>query len=79
MVRQVVDIDTTYELALGKKRAFGDDKKGREGIRISQKNEDRLQAARRSGETFNDTLTRVLDDYEKSRSKSDSEKCIYLS
>ena len=43
MVRQVVDIDNTYEIALGKKRAFGDDRKGREGSKLSKKNEDRLE------------------------------------
>lgn len=79
MVNRVVDIDTTYEIALGRKRAFGDEKQGRKGITISKKNEERLDALRHLGETFDDVLTRLLDDHEKSEKKGETEECIYLS
>ncbi len=78
MVNRIVDIDNTYERALGRKRAFGDDKQGRKGVMISKKNEERLDAMRRLGETFDDVLTRILDDYEKSE-KGETDKFIYLS
>jgi len=78
MVKRVVAMDDTYEIALGRKRAFGDEKKGRKGITISKKNEERLEAARRFGETFDDVLSRILDDYEKLENKSEKEEFIYL-
>ena len=65
MVKRVVDLDATYEKALGKKRAFGDEKRERNSFTISKKNQDRLAAARHIGESFDDMLTRILDDYEK--------------
>jgi hypothetical protein len=37
MVKRVVDIDDTYEIALGRRRAFGDEKHGRKGIILSKK------------------------------------------
>jgi len=79
MVKRVLDIDDAYEIALGKKRAFGDEKKGRKSITISKKNEDRLEAARLFGETFDDVITRILDDYEKVECKSEKGEFIYLS
>ena len=78
MVKRVVDMDETYEIALGRKRAFGDEKKSRISITISKKNESRLDAARRFGETFDDVLTRILDNYEKLENKSEKEDLIYL-
>ena len=79
MVKHIVDIDDKYEIALGRKRAFGDEKHDRKGIRISKKNEDRLESARRLGETLDDVLTRILDDFEKKQNKSEKEERIYLS
>jgi hypothetical protein len=79
MVKRVVDIDDTYEIALGTRRAFGDEKHGRKGIILSKKNEDRLESARRLGETGDDVLTRILDDYEKVETTSENEHHIYLS
>ena len=76
MVKRVVDLDATYEIALGRKRAFGDEKKGRNGFTLSKKNENRLAAARREGESFDDALTRILDAYER---QSEKDKCIFLS
>ena len=79
MVKRVVAMDDTYEIALGRKRAFGDEKQGRKGIRLSKKNEDRLEALRHLGETSDDVLTRILDEYEKSKNNAKTEECIYLS
>jgi len=79
MGKREVDIDDTYEIALGRRRAFGDEKRGRKGIILSKKNEDRLEAARRLGETFDDVITRILDEYERREKKPDSEERIYLS
>ncbi len=76
MVKRVVDLDATYEIALGRKRAFGEDRKGKNGFTLSIKNENRLAAARREGETVDDTLTRILDAYEK---QCEKDKCIFLS
>ena len=76
MVKRVVDLDATYEIALGRKRAFGDDRKGRNGFTLSKKNENRLAAARREGESFDDVLTRILDAYER---QCEKDKCIFLS
>jgi hypothetical protein len=78
MVNRVVDIDNTYELVLGRKRAFGDEKQGRSGIPISKKNQERLDTARRFGESFDDVLTRILDDYEKNKNNGKTDECIYL-
>ena len=79
MVKRNVDIDTTYEIALGRKRAFGDEKQGRKGTTLSKKNEERLDAIRRFGESVDDVLTRILDDYEKNERKGETKECIYLS
>jgi hypothetical protein len=76
MVKRVVDLDATYEIALGRKRAFGDDRKGKNEFTLSIKNENRLAAARRDDETVDDTLTRILDAYEK---QCEKDKCIFLS
>lgn len=76
MVKRVVDLNATYEIALGRKRAFGDEKKGENDFNISIKNKNRLASARREGESFDDVLTRILDDYEKQREK---DECIFLS
>jgi len=76
MVKRVVDLNATYEIALGRKRAFGDEKKGENDFSISIKNKNRLASARREGESFDDVLTRILDDYEKQREK---DECIFLS
>jgi hypothetical protein len=79
MVKRVVDMDATYAKALGRKRAFGDEKKGIIGFTISKTNEERLAAARHAGESFDEALTRILDDYEKSKNKGETEECIFLS
>ncbi len=76
MVKRVVDLNATYEIALGRKRAFGDEKKGNNGFKISKKNENRLAAAMREGESFDDVLSRILDDYDK---HSEKDECIFLS
>jgi hypothetical protein len=76
MVKRIVDLNATYEIALGRKRAFGDEKKGNYGFKISKKNENRLVAAMREGESFDDALSRILDDYEK---RSEKDECIFLS
>ena len=39
MVKRLVDVNATYEIALGRKRAFGDETKGTSGLKISKKNE----------------------------------------
>jgi hypothetical protein len=75
MVKRVVDLDSTFEIALGKKRAFGEEK-GTNGLLISKKNRSRLAAARRVGESSDDALTRILDDYEK---ECEKDECIFLS
>jgi macrodomain Ter protein organizer (MatP/YcbG family) len=76
MVKRVVDLDATYEIALGRKRAFGDERKEKNGFTLSRKNENRLAAARREGETVDDTITRILDAYEK---QCEKDTCIFLS
>ena len=78
MGKRVVDIDDTYEIVLGRRRAFGDEKRGRKGITLSKKNEERLEAARRLGETFDDVVTRILDEYERRENKPETEERIYL-
>jgi len=78
MVKRVVDIDDTYEIALGRRRAFGDEKHGRKGITLSKKNEERLEAARRLGETYDDVITRILDEYERRENSPETEERIYL-
>jgi hypothetical protein len=79
MVKRVVDMDTTFTLALGRRRAFGDDQQGRNGSTLSKKNAERLEAARRSGETFDEVLTRILDEYEQRDDNGEKEECIYIS
>jgi macrodomain Ter protein organizer (MatP/YcbG family) len=78
MGKRVVDIDDTYEIVLGRRRAFGDEKRGRKGITLSKKNEERLEAARRYGETLDDVITRILDEYEKKDTPLEKEERIYL-
>lgn len=56
MVKRLVDVNATYEIALGRKRAFGDETKGTSGLKISKKNENRLAAVMLEGESLDDAL-----------------------
>jgi hypothetical protein len=76
MVKRLVDVNATYEIALGRKRAFGDEKKGTSGLKISKKNENRLAAVMLEGESLDDVLSRILDHYQKQFEKNE---CIFLS
>ena len=50
MVKRLVDVNATYEIALGRKRAFGDETKGTSGLKISKKYENRLAAVMLEGD-----------------------------
>ncbi|MDD1699888.1 MAG: hypothetical protein LUQ04_03725 [Methanoregula sp.] len=69
MVRRVVDLDAAYVKALGKKRALSDEKKGINGFVLSKKNEERLAAAARVGESINDVISRILDERDGKKDK----------
>jgi dsRNA-specific ribonuclease len=75
MVKRLVDVNATYEIALGRKRAFGDETKGTSGLKISKTNESRLAAVMLDGESLDDVLSRILDHYEKQFEKNE---CIFL-
>jgi hypothetical protein len=75
MVKRLVDVNATYEIALGRKRAFGDETKSTSGLKISKKNENRLTAVMLDGESLDDVLSRILDHYEKQFEKNE---CIFL-
>jgi hypothetical protein len=75
MVKRLVDVNATYEIALGRKRAFGDETKDTSGLKISKKNENRLAAVMLEGESLDDVLSRILDHYEKQFEKNE---CIFL-
>jgi hypothetical protein len=69
MVKRAVDLDVAYVKALGKKRALVDEKEGRNGFALSKKNEERLAAVARIGETLNDVISRILDEREAKKEK----------
>jgi hypothetical protein len=75
MVKRLVDLNATYEIALGRKRAFGDETKGTGGFIISKRNENRLAAVMLDGESLDDVISRILDHYEKQFEKNE---CIFL-
>ena len=69
MTRREVDLDAAYVKVLGRKRALADEKKSGNAFALSKKNEERLAAAARVGESLNDVINRILDEREEKKDK----------